>query len=188
MALIVANTTNVKEMKNGRPMNVEVPAATEAFTDGLPNCLIVKLGETKQGTVGAEGYNGELDHVYEVEIVTEVAREDLQAGLIYVIVAPEIMVEEARKTDGHIGKFRFKTGDVHTAYQLSMHDRLELSANHPQVGLGKVISSRPMATGAIIKPAAGEVAMGLYEGARLVMKKIEFAPAAAQADETEGNE
>ena len=173
MALIVANTTNVKEMKNGRPMNVEVPAATEAFTDGLPNCLIVKLGETKQ-----DALHPELDHVYEVEIATAVTKADLQAGLVYVIVAPEIMVEEARKTDGHIGKFRFKTGDVHTAYQLSMNDRLELSASHPQVGLGKEISSRPMATGAIIKPAVGEATMGLYEGARLEMKKIEFAPEA----------
>ena len=149
--LIVANTTNVKEMKNGRPMNVKVPEA------GLPNCTIVKLGSA--GT-------GEDDHVYEVTKVTgSIAEEDLQAGLIYVIVAPEIMVEEARKLQGHIGNFRFEKDAVQTAYQLSKHDRLELSANHPQVGLGKEVGSRKMA----------EVMFLLEEpAAPIVMKKIEF--------------
>ena len=176
MALIVANTTNVKEMKNGRPMNVQIPEAAE---DKLANCMIVKLKGTLQGTVGDKGYNGELDHVYEVEVATAITRAEIEAGLVYVVVAPEIMVEEARKTDGHIGKFRFVPGDVHTAYQLSMHDRLEVSTGHHALGLGaKVISKRPMATGAIIKPAANGKPMGLYEGAKLEMTKIEFAPAA----------
>ena len=39
--LIVANTSNVKEMKNGRPMNVEIPASATA--DQLANCMIVEL-------------------------------------------------------------------------------------------------------------------------------------------------
>ena len=34
--LIVANTTNVKEMKNGRPMNVQIPEAD------MPNCSVVE--------------------------------------------------------------------------------------------------------------------------------------------------
>ena len=133
--LIVANTTNVKEMKNGRPMNVKIPAAQGKE---LANCLIVKLGAAGTGVE---------DHVYNVTILDAApAAEDLAAGLIYVVVAPEIMVEEARRMDGHIGKFRFKEGDVHTAYQLSKHDRLELSTTHPQVGLGTAIGEpRPMA-------------------------------------------
>lgn len=150
--LIVANTTNVKEMKNGRPMNVEIPAAE------LPNCTIVKLVEVKKDLP-------ENDHVYTVEVVSSIEETDLAHGLIYVIVAPEIMVEEARRTDGHIGKFRFKQGAVQTAYQLSKHDRLELSANHPQVALGKEITRRPMAQ-----------AMYLLEepAAAIEMVKIEF--------------
>ena len=70
MALIVANTTNVKEMKNGRPMNIEVPSAD------LPNCTIVKIG-----TAG----KGELDHVYSATVIEgKPEAEDLAAGLIYV--------------------------------------------------------------------------------------------------------
>ena len=75
------------------------------------------------------------------------------------------MVEEARKLQGHIGNFRFEKDAVQTAYQLSKHDRLELSANHPQVGLGKEVGSRKMA----------EVMFLLEEpAAPIVMKKIEF--------------
>ena len=41
--LIVANTSNVKEMKNGRPMNVEIPAVAEKDKHQLANCMIVEL-------------------------------------------------------------------------------------------------------------------------------------------------
>ena len=152
--LIVANTTNVKEMKNGRPMNVQIPEAD------MPNCSVVKL-------VAAQ--SGDLDHVFTVEKLT--TKKDIEdaiaADLAYVIVAPEIMVEEARRTDGHIGKFRFKEEAVHTAYKLSKHDRLEVSANHPLAlveGM-KVVSQREMAE-----------AMYLLEepAAAITMKKIEF--------------
>lgn len=160
--LIVANTSNVKEMKNGRPMNVQIPAdATEAQ---LANCMIVKLKGTLQGT------KAELDHVYEVEVATAVSKDDIEAGIVYVVVAPEIMVEEARKTDGHIGLFRFEKGDVHTAYQLSMHDRLEVSARHHALGLGaKVISTRKIAQGLVLQPSGAA-----FNGAELEMTKIEF--------------
>lgn len=153
MALIVANTTNVKEMKNGRPMNIQVPGAD------LPNCTIVKIGAA--GT-------GENDHVYQAEVISgKPAAEDLAAGLIYVLVAPEIMIEEARRTDGHIGKFRFKEGDVVTGYKLSKHDRLELSANHPHAAAGTKVGERKMAE-AMYLLAEGDKA------AAIVMHKIEF--------------
>ena len=151
--LIVANTTNVKEMKNGRPMNIQVPGAD------LPNCTIVKIG-----TAGT----GENDHVYSATVVEgKPAAEDLAAGLIYVLVAPEIIVEEARRTDGHIGKFRFKQGDVVTGYKLSKHDRLELSAKHPQVGAGTKVGERKMAE-AMYLLAEDDKADAI------VMHKIEF--------------
>ena len=150
--LIVANTTNVKEMKNGRPMNVQIPEAD------MPNCSVVKL-------VAAQ--KGELDHVFTVAKITtkEDLAEAIEADLAYVIVAPEIMVEEVRRTDGHIGKFRFKKDAVHTAYKLSKHDRLEVSANHPLASIEemKVVSTRNMAEDMYLleEPAAA-----------IVMKKI----------------
>lgn len=166
--LLVANTSNVKEMKNGRPMNVKAPDAD------LPNCTIVKLGAAGEGVE---------DHVYTVTVVEDsIAAADLTAGLIYVMVAPEIMVEEARRTDGHIGLFRFEEGQVYTAYQLSAYDRLELSANHPQVGLGTKIGERTMAE-AMYLLAAGD------QQAAIVMHKIEFLPVVEsdnETDETDG--
>ena len=155
--LIVANTSNVKEMKNGRPMNVKLVG------EGLENCVIV--------TLGAAG-TGENDHVFTVTKVlaaNEVA-EAVANGTAYLVVAPEIMVEEARMTDGHIGKFRFENGGVYTAYKLNKHDRIEVSSTHRYAkGAGTEISKRPMATGLVIDPAGA-----LYEGSKLEMIKIEF--------------
>ena len=151
--LLVANTSNVKEMKNGRPMNVKAPAAD------LPNCTIVKLGAAGEGVE---------DHVYTVTVVEgSIAAEDLTAGLIYVMVAPEIMVEEARRTDGHIGLFRFEEGQVYTAYQLSKHDRLELAEGHPAIALGTEVGERQMAE-AMYLLAAGD------KQAAIKMIKVEF--------------
>ena len=155
--LKVANTSNVKEMKNGRPMNVKLVG------EGLENCVIV--------TLGAAG-TGEDDHVFTVTKVlaaNEVA-EAVANGTAYLVVAPEIMVEEARMTDGHIGKFRFENGGVYTAYKLNKHDRIEVSSTHRYAkGAGTEISKRPMATGLVIDPAGA-----LYEGSKLEMIKIEF--------------
>ena len=157
--LFVANTSNVKEMKNGRPMNVKI---TE---EGLPNCTIVTLVAAGQGVD---------DHVFSS---TKVALDEVKVG-DFVVVAPEIMVEEARKTDGHIGKYRLDKGGVHTGYELHLHDRLELSEAYfesvPEVGVVignfKVISVRTIATGMIIKPEADK----LYTGAQMQMVKIEL--------------
>ncbi len=156
-ALIVANTSNVKEMKNGRPMNIRLEGAEEQ-----PNCIIVTLGAVVDG--------GEGDHVFKATVLAagEVAAK-VKTGEAYLVVAPEIMVEEARMTDGHIGKFRLQPGEVYTAYQLHAHDRIEVSSNHPLAGAGTVISTRPMATGLVLNPEGK-----LYEGAKLSMVKVEF--------------
>ncbi|MEE0831319.1 MAG: hypothetical protein UIM26_07640 [Longicatena sp.] len=156
--LKVANTSNVKEMKNGRPMNVKLNEA------GLENCVIVTLAAQPVD-------NGENDHVFVGTVLAASAVADaVEAGTAYLVVAPEIMVEEARMTDGHIGKFRFEQGGVYTAYQLQPHDRIEVSSTHRYAsGAGKVISTRPMATGVIVDPAGA-----LYEGSKLSMIKIEF--------------
>ena len=156
--LKVANTSNVKEMKNGRPMNVKLEGAD------LENCVIVTLAAQPVD-------NGENDHVFVGTVLAadKVAAE-VAKGTAYLVVAPEIMVEEARMTDGHIGKFRFENGGVYTAYQLQPHDRIEVSSTHRYAsGAGKEISRRPMATGLVINPAGA-----LYEGSKLEMIKIEF--------------
>lgn len=158
ITLKVANTSNVKEMKNGRPMNVKLEGAD------LENCVIVTLAEQPVD-------QKENDHVF-VGTVLEAAAvaAAVEAGTAYLVVAPEIMVEEARKTDGHIGKFRFEQGGVYTAYQLHAHDRIEVSSTHRYAtGAGKEISRRPMAMGIVLNPEGG-----LYEGAKLEMVKIEF--------------
>lgn len=156
--LKVANTSNVKEMKNGRPMNVKLEEA------GLENCVIVTLAAQPVD-------NGENDHVFVGTVLAAGAVADaVEAGTAYLVVAPEIMVEEARMTDGHIGKFRFENGGVYTAYKLNKHDRIEVSSTHRYAtGAGTEISRRPMATGLVIDPAGA-----LYEGSKLEMIKIEF--------------
>ena len=167
--LKVANTSNVKEMKAGRPQTIMF---TKAQAEGkeLGNCQIVELGATME----AEGKE-ELDHVHGVTVR---ATLDLAKVGDYLVVAPEIMVEEARMTDGHIGKFRFAAEETYTAYELSLHDRIELSAAYfgesvpavgAEVGNFKVISIRDVATGVIIDPEGN-----LYENSRLQMIKIEL--------------
>lgn len=158
--LKVANTSNVKEMKDGRPQTVMF--TTEQAVD-LPNCTIVTLGAVKDGA--------ELDHVHAVTVLEpEAVADAVAAGTAYVVVAPEIMVEEARRTDGHIGLFRLEADETYTAYKLQKHDRLELSANHNFVEAGTVISTRKMAKPLIMAPVKNQ----MYDDAQIEMKKIEF--------------
>ena len=81
------------------------------------------------------------------------------------------MVEEARKTDGHIGLFRFEKGAVHTAYKLQKHDRLEVSAEHmlAKAGYTPVSTRAKLAAGIVMSPDGS-----LFNGAELAMQKIEF--------------
>ena len=160
--LKVANTSNVKEMKDGRPQTIMF--TTEQAVD-LPNCTIVTLGATMQSTAP------ELDHVHAVTVLdAEAVADAVEAGTAYVVVAPEIMVEEARRTDGHIGLFRFQADETYTAYKLQKHDRLEVSANHPMAAAGTVISTRKMAKPLIMAPVKNQ----MYDDAQIEMKKIEF--------------
>ena len=156
ITLKVANTSNVKEMKNGRPMNVKLEGAD------LENCVIVTLAAQPVD-------QKENDHVF-VGTVLEAAEvaDAVKAGTAYLVVAPEIMVEEARMTDGHIGKFRFEKGGVYTAYQLHAHDRIEVSSTHRYAtGAGKVISTRKMAEAMYLLAEEDKVAA-------IDMVKIEF--------------
>ena len=108
--LFMMNTSNVHEMKFGRPQTVLVEG------EARPNGIIVKLGATKEATAR------ELDHVHAIEegALTSVAGQ-------FIVVAPEINVQQYRTIDGQIGKFVLEVGETYTAYQLSVLDRLEYS-------------------------------------------------------------
>lgn len=109
MALFQCNTSNVHEMKFGRPQTVLNEAER-------PNGVIVTLGATQESVAR------ELDHCHSISegALTAVAGK-------FVVVAPEINVQQYRKIDGQIGKFVLEAGETYTAYQLSVLDRLEYS-------------------------------------------------------------
>ena len=111
MALFMCNTSNVHEMKFGRPQTVLVEGK-----DALPNGVIVTLGATK------EGIARELDHVHGITegALTAVAGK-------FIVVAPEINAQQYRTIDGQIGKFVLEVGETYSAYQLSVLDRIEYS-------------------------------------------------------------
>ena len=116
MALLMANTSNVKEMKNGRPESVLLKAGDESQATILPNCAIVSLGDV----VTAQG-----DHIREAK-----AQAATNAVGKFVVVAPEINVQQYRMIDNDIAKFMLEKDEVYTAYELQLHDRLELSEGY----------------------------------------------------------
>ena len=144
MALFMCNTSNVHEMKFGRPQTVLVEGK-----DALPNGVIVTLGATKEGTAR------ELDHVHGITegALTAVAGK-------FIVVAPEINAQQYRKIDGQIGKFALEVGETYSAYQLSVLDRIEYSDAYfvavPEVG-NKVKVQAKDAKGArfVVDNAAG---------------------------------
>ena len=111
MALLMANTSNVKEMKNGRPESVLLKDKTGATKGTLPNCAIVSVGDIVEG-----------DHVREAKALAAT-----NAVGKFVVVAPEINVQQYRMIDNDIAKFMLEKDEVYTAYELQKLDRLELS-------------------------------------------------------------
>ena len=122
MALLMANTSNVKEMKNGRPESVLLKDKTGKTEGTLPNCAIVSVGDVVEG-----------DHVREAKALAAT-----NAVGKFVVVAPEINVQQYHMIDNDIAKFALEAGEVYTAYELQVRDRLEFSAEYfatlPEVG------------------------------------------------------
>ena len=118
----MANTSNVKEMKNGRPESVLLEDKTGAVAGALPNCAIVSVGDVVEG-----------DHIREAKALAAT-----NAVGKFVVVAPEINVQQYRMIDNDIAKFALEAGEVYTAYELQLRDRLEFSAEYfatvPSVG------------------------------------------------------
>ena len=122
MALLMANTSNVKEMKNGRPESVLLKDKAGAVAGALPNCAIVSVGDVVEG-----------DHIREAKALAAT-----NAVGKFVVVAPEINVQQYRMIDNDIAKFALEAGEVYTAYELQVRDRLEFSEEYfatvPSVG------------------------------------------------------
>ena len=113
MALLMCNTSNVHEMKFGRPQTVLVEG------EACPNGIIVTLEATK------EKDGRELDHVHAI-------KEEAAEAVIgkFIVVAPEINVQQYRKIDGQIGKFVLEAGETYSAYELRKLDRMEYSEGY----------------------------------------------------------
>lgn len=109
MALFQCNTSNVDEMRHGRPQTVLNDAER-------PNGVIVTLGATK------EAEERELDHCH---AIVEGALSEVVGA--FVVVAPEINAEQYRTIQGQIGKFVLEADETYSAYRLQKHDRLEYS-------------------------------------------------------------
>ena len=107
MALFMCNTSNIHEMKFGRPQSVILEAE-------MPNGVIVTLGAVQNDKEG--------DHLHSASQVAG-------ASVIgkFIVVAPEINAQQYRTIDGQIGKFVLEAGEAYSAYMLQKHDRIEYS-------------------------------------------------------------
>ena len=132
MALFMCNTSNIHEMKFGRPQSV-------ILAEAMPNGAIVTLGAVQDDTEG--------DHLHS-------ATAFAGASVIgkFIVVAPEINAQQYRTIDGQIGKFVLEAGEAYSAYMLQKHDRIEYSdayfAALPEVG-DKVNPKAKDANGAV---------------------------------------
>lgn len=139
MALFMCNTSNIHEMKFGRPQSVILEAE-------MPNGAIVTLGAVQDDKEG--------DHLHSATAVAG-------ASVIgkFIVVAPEINAQQYRTIDGQIGKFVLEAGEAYSAYMLQKHDRIEYSdayfeATLPDVG-DKVNPKAKDANGAIFTETSG---------------------------------
>ena len=118
----MCNTSNIKEMKNGRPQTVMFEGVAGTTH---PNGKIVDLGIPMVWDVANPGRD--YDHVRKATVpvgdVTAVAGK-------WIVVAPEINIEEYRLIDGQISKFTLDVNTTYPAYQLQLLDRIEYSESY----------------------------------------------------------
>lgn len=111
---MACNTSNIKEMKYGRPQTVMFEGA-----DSQANGIIVDLGDTMEETNGRD-----YDHVHKIEVA------DLTADQVigkWIVIAPEINVEQYRRIDNQVDNFDLEPNTTYSAYQLQKDDRIEYS-------------------------------------------------------------
>ena len=109
--VFMCNTSKIKSMKLENPKTVMFEG------DAKPNGTIVTLKATMEKEKGRE-----YDHVHEVEFLTS---ETVAVAGKYIIVAPEINVEQYRLIDNQISKFVLEADETYAAYRLQVGDRIE---------------------------------------------------------------
>lgn len=147
----MCNTSNIKEMEIGRPQTVMFERAHNAPANKLfPNGTIVELGDTLEGKQigGAPGtaYGRDYDHVHKAaQVVGQANAQQLTAveGK-WIVIAPEIRVEQYRRIHDQISGFELEENVTYTAYQLNKLDRIEYSddyfVNPQQLNVGDYVN------------------------------------------------
>ena len=120
----MCNTSNVKSMKLENPKTIMFEG------ENKPNGTIVTLKATQEKTKGRE-----YDHVHAVEFLTSVNEV---AGK-YIIVAPEINVEQYRLIDNQIAKFVLEADETYAAYRLQVGDRIEYTDGYFAEGVADTL-------------------------------------------------
>ena len=149
----ICNTSNIDSMRHGRPQTVLVEQGA-----ALPNGAIVTLTTTTK-----ESGNPADDHVYGIDT----AAVDLtKATGKFIIVDPEINVEQYRRIDNSLAKFGLSGLEeeaTHTAYELQLRDRIEYSqayfADQTPFGAG---------TPELVYAAMSTLKFGMNENGQLV--------------------
>ena len=139
---MACNTSNIKEMRCGRPQTVmflNAGAAAKTY----PNGTIVDLKDTIenkniQGAVPQATYGRAYDHVHEVD---QLKTAESVVGK-WIVVAPEINVEQYRLIDGKLSKFVLEEGTTYSAYQLQKHDRVEYTEDYFANTAGLVVGDK----------------------------------------------
>ena len=129
--ILICNTSNIDSMRHGRPETVMIEELNvqPAAQGKLPNGAIVTLGDTKEKS------GKELDHVRAVSVVGtgEDAALGFTAGTAagrFIIVSPEINVEQYRRIDNSIANHMLVLNETYTAYELALRDRIEYSQDY----------------------------------------------------------
>ena len=137
----MCNTSKIKSMKLENPKTVMFEG--EDKTNGT----IVTLKATQEKTKGRE-----YDHVHAVEFLT--SETDAVAGK-YIIVAPEINVEQYRLIDNQISKFVLEADETYAAYRLQVGDSIEYTDGYFASVAGLVVGDIVNASGKLEKDADG---------------------------------
>ena len=111
--IFICNTSNIDSMRHGRPETVMFEPDQITAGNPVPNGIIVELGKPKLP---------DHDHVRAVEI----KELDKVAGA-FIIVSPEINVEQYRRIDNSIANHMLVAKETYTAYELQVRDRIEFS-------------------------------------------------------------
>ena len=174
---MACNTSNIKEMKYGRPQTV-------MFADQptKPNGIIVALGDTMEGTPQNDR---SLDHVHKIEVTDLTANQVIEK---WIVIAPEINVEQYRRIDGRLDNFELEANTTYSAYQLQKYDRIEYTEEYFEdaslVNVGDFINIA--ASGEFTKTGANNAQDSAFRVVSIVDTHLPFTLAVNNAQDEPG--